>query len=93
MFRRFANGCDFVRGILFSSALMAGAIAQGQTPAAPSNLTARASFPGDLAVVLFWDDNSLDEDGFEVQRCTGEGCGDFATVDIVISITSTPSTT
>jgi Fibronectin type III domain len=47
-------------------------------PAAPSLLEAQASYPGDLAVTLFWSDNSLDETGFEIERCVGSGCTDFA---------------
>jgi hypothetical protein len=46
-------------------------------PAAPSLLEANASYPGDLAITLTWQDNSLDETGFEIERCIGSGCTDF----------------
>lgn len=50
---------------------------------APSDLIARASVPGDFAVSLFWTDNSLTEEGFEIQRSTGIGSTDFTTIDVV----------
>ena len=46
-------------------------------PAAPSQLEALASYPGDLAISITWLDNSLDETGFEIERCIGLGCTDF----------------
>jgi hypothetical protein len=46
-------------------------------PAAPSQLEALASYPGDLAISLTWLDNSFDETGFEIERCIGLGCTDF----------------
>src|SRR4030042_5413326 len=46
-------------------------------PAAPSQLEALSSYPGDLAISLSWSDNSLDETGFELDRCIGSGCTDF----------------
>lgn len=49
-------------------------------PAAPSLLVAQASLPGDLAIWLDWTDNSLDETGFEIERCIGVDCTDFVFV-------------
>ena len=49
-------------------------------PAAPSLLEARASFPGDLSIILTWSDNSLDETAFEIERCIGSGCTDFVLI-------------
>ncbi len=50
---------------------------------APSDLTAQASAPGDLAISLFWTDDALDEDGFEIQRRIVDSGADFATIDLV----------
>ncbi|MCC6857945.1 MAG: fibronectin type III domain-containing protein, partial [Bryobacterales bacterium] len=47
-------------------------------PAAPSGLSATAISSNQ--VNLAWTDNSNNEDGFRVQRCTGAGCTDFSTV-------------
>ena len=47
-------------------------------PNPPSLLDAQASYPGDLAISLTWSDNSYDETGFEIERCIGLGCTDFA---------------
>ena len=51
-------------------------------PADPSLLEVRASFPGDLSITLTWVDNSSDETGFEIERCSGSGCTDFAYIGI-----------
>lgn len=56
-----------VFGALFSASLSA------QVPDAPSDLTAQASRPGDLAISLFWNDNSTNETIFEIERSIGEG--------------------
>lgn len=53
---------------------------QAQVPDAPSELTAQASRPGDLAISLFWLDNSLNETGFEIQRSVGEGSAAFESI-------------
>jgi hypothetical protein len=45
--------------------------------AAPSDLVAQSSYPGDLAITMTWTDNSLDETAFEIERCIGSGCTDF----------------
>jgi hypothetical protein len=49
-------------------------------PAAPSQLEALSSYPGDPAVSLTWSDNSTDETGFEIERCSGLNCTDFALI-------------
>lgn len=46
-------------------------------PAAPSDLVAQASIPGDLAISLTWIDNSTDETAWEIERCVGAGCTEF----------------
>ncbi len=53
-----------------------------QVPATPSDAVAYASRPGDLAITVFWSDNAIDEDGFEVQRCVGNNFASFETVYI-----------
>jgi len=47
-------------------------------PAAPSGLTATAV--GATTINLAWTDNSTNETGFRVDRCTGAGCTNFAQV-------------
>lgn len=49
-------------------------------PVAPSLLEAVSSYPGDLAISLTWIDNSLDETGFEIERCAGVDCTDFVLI-------------
>lgn len=56
---------------------------QAQNLPAPSNLTATASVPGDMAITLFWDDNSQGEEGFEVQRMKQNDAAGFVTIRIV----------
>jgi Fibronectin type III domain len=68
--------------LLFSSTNNSFSSAQGLD--APSDLVAQASVPGDLAVSLYWIDNSLTEDGFEIQRSTGIGSTNFITIDVVL---------
>lgn len=63
--------------VLFAAVPMQPAQAAGE-PAAPSQLIAQASYPGDLAISLSWLDNSFDETGFEIERCTGVDCSDFS---------------
>ena len=55
-------------------------------PAAPTNLTAT---PVDgTQIDLGWTDNANNEDGFQIERCTPDGCANFA-----LLITLPPDTT
>jgi hypothetical protein len=45
-------------------------------PQAPSNLTATAT--SSSQITLAWIDNSSDEQGFRIERCTGSQCTNFA---------------
>ena len=65
-----------VLALLLMASPMQLAQAAGE-PAAPSQLEALPSYPGDLAISLTWIDNSTDETGFEIERCIGSGCTDF----------------
>jgi hypothetical protein len=47
-------------------------------PLAPSGLTATPASATEIEVS--WTDNSDNEDGFVVERCTGPGCADFAEI-------------
>jgi hypothetical protein len=47
-------------------------------PAAPSGLAATAVSSSQIN--LSWTDASTNEDGFQIERCTGSTCGDFAQV-------------
>lgn len=60
-----------------------GSFASAQGLDAPSDLIAQASAPGDLAISLFWIDNSLGETGFEIQRSVGVNSTDFETIGVV----------
>ncbi len=55
----------------YSSVLTASTPACGAGPAAPSGLVASA--PGPAQVTLRWTDNSMDEDGFKVERSSDNG--------------------
>ena len=50
-------------------------------PNAPSSLTATAISTSQIT--LAWTDNSANEDGFKIERCTGTGCTNFAQIAIV----------
>lgn len=58
--------------LLLSLVFGATETAQAQALPAPSDLIAQASRPGDLAISLFWQDNSTGEIGFEIQRAIGD---------------------
>ncbi len=53
----------------------------GTPPAAPANLTATAI--SSSRIDLAWGDNSNNESGFKIERCTGAGCSNFAQVATV----------
>lgn len=67
-------------GVLVLVCSFVGSNLVAQVPDAPSDLTAQASRPGDLAISLFWNDNSTNEANFEIQRSTGEGNSAFETI-------------
>lgn len=50
-------------------------------PAAPTNLLASA--PSSNQVSLTWADNSSNETGFKIERCTGAGCTAFTQITTV----------
>jgi hypothetical protein len=50
-------------------------------PAAPSGLTGRALSTSQIQ--LAWKDNSTNEGGFTVERCTGSGCTNFTQIALV----------
>ena len=54
---------------------------QPASPAAPSNVTATPVSTSQ--VNLQWTDNSTNEEGFEVERCTGSGCSNFSLISTV----------
>lgn len=60
----------------YSNVASATTAAPPQPPAPPTSLTAAA--PSHNQVNLVWADNSDNEGGFRVERCTGAGCTNFA---------------
>ena len=60
--------------------------AQPLSPAAPGNLKATAVSANQID--LQWTDNSTNEQGFEIERCTGYGCSNFALVKTVSANTT-----
>jgi uncharacterized delta-60 repeat protein len=61
------------------------ASATTEAKAAPTELTATAI--SESQVDLTWTDNTTDETGFKVERCTGDGCSDFGLLAIVLDVT------
>src|SRR2546428_6148551 len=49
-------------------------------PAAPTNLA--ATVVSSSQIDLAWTDNATNEDRFEVERCLGAGCTDFARIAV-----------
>jgi C1A family cysteine protease len=65
-----------------ASSNTAGATTQTVSPpAAPSGLTATAAATSQIN--LAWTDNSSNETGFEIERCTGSGCTGFVQIATV----------
>lgn len=56
-------------------------------PAAPSNLTATALSSSQIR--LNWTDNANNEDGFRIERCTGQFCSNFTQIASVGANTTT----
>ncbi|HEY0375977.1 MAG TPA: fibronectin type III domain-containing protein [Pyrinomonadaceae bacterium] len=54
---------------------MAGAAGQTTIPADPTGLTVTDLTSSSISIA--WTDNSSDEDGFKIERCTGANCTDF----------------
>lgn len=50
-------------------------------PAAPSGITASPMSTSEID--LSWMDNSINEDGFRIERCAGAGCSSFAEIGTV----------
>jgi titin len=65
----------------YSSTVSATTYAPPMPPAAPSGLTAQAVSSGQIN--LAWTDNSTDETGFKIERCTDAGCSSFAQIATV----------
>lgn len=65
----------------YSATATAATNSAGSTPAAPSGLAAAAA--SSAQINLTWTDNSNDEDGFRIERCTGSSCGSFAEIATV----------
>jgi hypothetical protein len=61
------------------------------SPAAPSNLSASAVSASQIN--LQWTDNATNEQGFEIERCTGSGCSNFALLTTVGANTTSLSNT
>ncbi|HVQ16028.1 MAG TPA: fibronectin type III domain-containing protein, partial [Vicinamibacterales bacterium] len=61
-------------------------------PAAPSGLSASAASSSQIN--LSWTDQSNNEDGFRIERCTGSGCTSFAAIGTVgVNVTTFQNTT
>ena len=54
-------------------------VGAGSPPAAPSSLLAEMN---NADVLLSWQDNSLNEDQFYIDRCQGDGCSAFSNVGL-----------
>jgi len=61
-------------------------------PNAPSNLVGNPVSP--TQINLSWQDNSNNETGFSIERCTGNNCSNFAQIATVgANVTAFPDTT
>lgn len=65
-------------GIAQAAAALSYLQSQGTPPAAPSSLTASAA--SRTQINLSWTDNSTNESGFKIERCTGSTCTSFAQI-------------
>jgi hypothetical protein len=65
-------------GAIVDSFRIVKGVAGPATPAAPGNLVATTF--STTQINLSWTDNSSDESGFRIERCTSPGCTNFAQV-------------
>jgi acid phosphatase type 7 len=65
-------------GAIADSFRIVKGVAGPATPAAPTNLVATTF--STTQINLSWTDNSADETGFRIERCTGAGCTNFTQV-------------
>jgi C1A family cysteine protease len=65
----------------YSNPATATTLAPPTPPAAPTGLAATAISHSQIN--LTWTDNSTDETGFKIERCTGAGCSNFAQIATV----------
>ncbi len=72
---------EFVKASLATFVHLSGCLITGSTPAAPTSLT--ASTASSSQINLTWVDSDSTEDGFKIERCTGEGCTDYAQIETV----------
>jgi hypothetical protein len=75
----------------YSNTASATTQAAATPPAAPSGLTATAVSSNQIN--LAWTDNANNEDGFKIERCTGNGCTNFVQIAQIGPNTTTYSNT
>jgi len=51
----------------------------------PQNLTAYRSLSNTTRINLYWNDTTTNENGFEIERCTGSTCNDFALITTTVA--------
>jgi hypothetical protein len=78
--KTFANRIDLVLE-RFQVAIDDGGGPTAEPPAAPTGLAAAAVSSSQIS--LTWIDNSGNEGGFKIERCSGSGCNDFAQIATV----------
>ena len=76
---------------VYSNIASATTQASPTVPAAPSNLTAKVVSKSQIN--LTWTDNSTNETGFKIERCTGTSCSNFAQIATVVANVTTYSNT
>jgi subtilisin family serine protease len=74
------NGKTVTGGVLDASAAVGGG-SLPPAPAAPTGLSASAISSSQIN--LAWTDASNNEDGFQIERCTGAGCSNFTQIATV----------